>query len=66
MTQLETPGDYEMVGIVTVVFDDSLVFVDVGGFRFALDANETEGRTPQAGQHVKFRLHQLSLWDENI
>lgn len=66
MLPLEIPGDYEVVGVVTVAFEDGVSYVDVGGFSFCLDCQDTGGAYLRVSQWVRFTIRQLSLWDENI
>ncbi|MDD4889614.1 MAG: hypothetical protein PHU85_06755 [Phycisphaerae bacterium] len=66
MTPLANPGDYEIVGEVSAVFDDGVAHIEVEGFSFVLGSNDAAGAALRTGQCVGFKLHQLSLWDENI
>lgn len=45
--------------------NDEVFEIDVGGFFFAIDSEETGGVIPKLGEVVGFVVHGLSLWDDN-
>ena len=66
ISPLSVPGDYGIIGDVVLNTGDELFDIDVDDFSFVLDNDETMGIIPEVGQCVSFKLHGLSLWDENI
>jgi hypothetical protein len=63
---LSKPGDYTIVGTTVLNTGDQVFDVEVGGFLFTADNEETGGIVPKVGQRVSFTIHGLSLWDEGI
>jgi hypothetical protein len=61
-----TPCDYQVIAEVEMLWDDGLAMVRSCGFDFWLDTDDTQGIDIAVGQTVAFKLHQLSLYDENI
>ena len=58
---LPQPGDYKVVGVTVLDFDDTIFEIDTKEFHFALYDEETGGVVPKVGDKVSFVVHGLSL-----
>jgi hypothetical protein len=66
MKALIISGDYEVIGRVSFEAAQEVFYVDVDGFTFVLDLQDTKDVAPKQNQWVSFVIHKLVLYDENI
>ncbi len=66
MIALEKPFSYEMIGKVVQNSDNTVFDIDIDDLPIAIDIEETNGVVLEKGNWIKFIVHGLSLWDENI
>jgi hypothetical protein len=66
MKPLQVMGSYEIVGFVSFESEQEVFYVDVDGFTFMLNTEDTQGVSLKKHQWVSFVVHDLLLYDENI
>jgi hypothetical protein len=67
LTPLGTDNDYEVVGLVAVLYDEVFhVDVEPGSCSFAIGFEEISPTSVAEGNWVEFKVIGLELWDEHF